>query len=70
MFTRFNCYPPCSSLDQVLGFKPHSDGTAITILLQDELVEGLQVQKDDLWFKVPIVPDALFINIGDQLEVT
>ncbi|KNA03706.1 hypothetical protein SOVF_206470 [Spinacia oleracea] len=69
MEVRFNCYPPCSSLDQVLGFKPHSDGTAITILLQDELVEGLQVQKDDLWFKVPIVPDALFINIGDQLEI-
>lgn len=69
IFTRFNHYPPCSSPSQVLGIKPHSDGSAITILLQDNEVEGLQVEKDKQWFKVPIVPDALFINIGDQLEI-
>ncbi|KAL2929801.1 putative 2-oxoglutarate-dependent dioxygenase ANS, partial [Bienertia sinuspersici] len=69
MFTRFNYYPPCSSPDQVLGLKPHSDGTTITILLQDKQVEGLQVQKDNQWFKVPIVPNAVFINVGDQLEI-
>ncbi|KMT02735.1 hypothetical protein BVRB_8g193210 [Beta vulgaris subsp. vulgaris] len=69
MFTRFNYYPPCSSRGHVLGLKPHSDGTAITILLQDKQVEGLQVLKDDQWFKVPIVSDSLFINIGDQLEI-
>lgn len=69
MLARFNYYPPCSSPDLVFGLKPHSDVSAITILLQDNEVEGLQVQKDDQWFKVPIIPDALFINIGDQLEV-
>ncbi|XP_057550065.1 protein SRG1-like isoform X2 [Amaranthus tricolor] len=68
MYTRFNYYPPCSSADQVLGLKPHSDGTVLTVLLQDKQVEGLQVLKDNKWFKVPIVPDALFINLGDQLE--
>ncbi|XP_021760688.1 probable 2-oxoglutarate-dependent dioxygenase ANS [Chenopodium quinoa] len=70
MFTRFNFYPPCHSPEHVLGIKPHSDGSAVTILLQDSEVEGLQVEKDNQWFKVPIVPDALFINIGDQLEIT
>ncbi|XP_057538536.1 flavonol synthase/flavanone 3-hydroxylase-like [Amaranthus tricolor] len=69
MLARFNYYPPCSSPDLVFGLKPHSDVSAITILLQDNEVEGLQVQKDDQWFKVPIIPDALFINIGDQLEI-
>ncbi|KAL9242465.1 hypothetical protein vseg_016458 [Gypsophila vaccaria] len=69
MFSRFNYYPPCSSPNRVFGLKPHSDVTMITILLQDEEVEGLQVLKDDQWFKVPIVHDALFINVGDQLEI-
>lgn len=69
MFVRFNYYSPCSSPDQVLRLQPHSDGTIVTFLLQDELVEGLQVEKDNQWFKVPIIPDALFINVGDQLEI-
>ncbi|KAK9706230.1 hypothetical protein RND81_07G112200 [Saponaria officinalis] len=69
MFSRFNYYPPCSSPNRVFGLKPHSDVTVITILLQDKEVEGLQVLKDNQWFKVPIVPYALFINVGDQLEI-
>ncbi|KNA23945.1 hypothetical protein SOVF_019300 [Spinacia oleracea] len=70
IYARFNYYPPCSSSSgQFLSLEPHSDGTILTILLQDKQVEGLQVEKDNQWFKVPIVPDALFINIGDQLEI-
>ncbi|KAK9697953.1 hypothetical protein RND81_08G072300 [Saponaria officinalis] len=69
LFARFNYYPPCPHPDQVLGLKPHSDGTLITILLQDKDVNGLQVLKDDQWYKVPVIPDALFINVGDQLEI-
>ncbi|KAL8161644.1 hypothetical protein V2J09_013133 [Rumex salicifolius] len=69
MFGRFNYYPPCPRPDVVLGIKPHTDGTAITILLQDDKVEALQVQKDDSWFRVPIFPHALFINVGDQMEI-
>jgi isopenicillin N synthase-like dioxygenase len=55
--------------DHVLGLKPHTDGSSITFVLQDKEVEGLQVLKDNQWFKVPIIPDALVINVGDQLEV-
>ena len=69
MIVRVNYYPPCPMPDHVLGVKPHADGSTITFLLQDKEVEGLQVLKDDQWFKVPIIPDALLINVGDQIEV-
>ncbi|KAK7255201.1 hypothetical protein RIF29_28605 [Crotalaria pallida] len=69
MFVRLNYYPPCPMPDHVLGLKPHADGTAITFLLQDKEVEGLQVLKDNLWFKFPIISDALVINVGDQIEI-
>jgi len=67
---RFNYYPPCPSPENILGVKPHADGTTVTMLLQDKEVEGLQVLKDDHWYRVPIIPDALFVNVGDILEVT
>ncbi|GMH18982.1 hypothetical protein Nepgr_020823 [Nepenthes gracilis] len=69
MLARFNYYPKCPTPHQVLGLRPHSDGTAITILLQDKEVEGLQVKKDDQWFRVPVIPHALFINVGDLMEI-
>lgn len=69
MQARFNYYPPCPWPEKVLGVKPHADGSAITVLLQDKDVEGLQLLKDDQWVGVPIVPDALTINVGDQIEI-
>ncbi|KAI3771755.1 hypothetical protein L6452_02922 [Arctium lappa] len=69
MSARFNYYPPCEWPDKVLGVKPHADGSAITVLLQDKEVEGLQILKDDQWVGVPIVRDALTINVGDQMEI-
>lgn len=69
MTARFNFYPPCPRPDLILGLKPHADGSAFTILLQDKKVEGLQFLKDNQWFRVPIIPQALLINIGDQVEV-
>ncbi|KAE8711261.1 hypothetical protein F3Y22_tig00110299pilonHSYRG00051 [Hibiscus syriacus] len=35
---------------------------------KDKEVEGLQVLKYDQWFNIPIVPQALLINVGDQIE--
>jgi isopenicillin N synthase-like dioxygenase len=70
MDARFSLYPPCSRPDHVLGIKPHADATIISILLLDKEVEGLQFLKDDEWFRAPIVPEALLINVGDQAEVT
>ncbi|KAF5182499.1 1-aminocyclopropane-1-carboxylate oxidase [Thalictrum thalictroides] len=52
-FARFNYFQPCLRPDLVYGIKPHADGGAITIVLPDKEVEGLQVLKDGQWIKVP-----------------
>ncbi|CAN7067661.1 unnamed protein product [Brassica rapa subsp. trilocularis] len=69
MDTRFNLYPPCPRPDKVIGVKPHADGSAFTLLLPDKDVEGLQFLKDGKWYKAPIVPDTILINVGDQIEI-
>ncbi|KAK6236130.1 hypothetical protein SCA6_011467 [Theobroma cacao] len=69
MQARFNFYPSCSRPDLVLGVKPHTDRSGITVLLQDREVEGLQVLVDDKWVKVPAIPHALVINLGDQMQI-
>lgn len=66
---RFNFYPPCPRPDRILGVKPHADASAVTFLLQDKEVEGLQFLKDNEWFRVPIIPHALLVNVGDQVEI-
>ncbi|GJX72787.1 SRG1-like protein [Tanacetum coccineum] len=68
MNARFNYYPPCPWPEKVFGAKAHADSSAITVLLQDKEVEGLQLLKDDQWFRVPIVQDALTSNVGDQMD--
>lgn len=65
---RFNYYPCCQKPEIVLGLKPHADGTGYTIILQDD-VEGLQVLKEEHWFTVPTIPNALLVLMGDQMEV-
>ncbi|XP_050368963.1 protein SRG1-like [Argentina anserina] len=65
----FNFYPKCSRPDQVLGAKPHTDGSGITLLLQDKEAEGLQILVDGKWVRVPIVPDAIVVNLGDQMQI-
>ncbi|KAM7264656.1 hypothetical protein ACFE04_002339 [Oxalis oulophora] len=69
MKVRFNFYPSCSRPDQVLGLKPHSDGSGITVVLQDEQVEGLQIIKDGRWITVPVMPYAFMVNLGDQMQI-
>ncbi|KAF8393129.1 hypothetical protein HHK36_021370 [Tetracentron sinense] len=69
ILARFNYYPPCPRPDLVLGLKPHSDDSVVTIILQDKEVEGLQVLIDDQWVTVPTIPHALFVNLGDQMEI-
>ncbi|CAO2819956.1 unnamed protein product [Amaranthus hypochondriacus] len=66
---RFNYYPRCPMPDKVDGLKPHGDGSAITIVLQDKYVDGLQILKDDKWFKLPIIPGAVLFIVGDQMEI-
>ncbi|QCE08861.1 protein SRG1-like [Vigna unguiculata] len=65
---RFNYYSCCARPDIVLGLKPHADGSGYTIILQDD-VEGLQVHNNDKWFTIPTISHALFVLMGDQMEI-
>ncbi|KAJ0962420.1 hypothetical protein J5N97_030248 [Dioscorea zingiberensis] len=46
---RFNNYPSCSRPDLVNGIKPHSDSSALTIILPDKDVEGLQIMSNGIF---------------------
>ncbi|KAK9204323.1 hypothetical protein WN943_014581 [Citrus x changshan-huyou] len=65
---RMNYYPPCPQPEKVMGLTPHSDGSALTILLQINEVEGLQIKNDGKWIPITPLPNAFIVNIGDTLE--
>lgn len=64
-----NYYPPCPQPELTFGLPGHTDPNALTILLQDTKVSGLQILKDGKWLAVAPIPNAFVINIGDQLQV-
>ncbi|CAI8593326.1 unnamed protein product [Vicia faba] len=66
---RINYYPPCPQPEKVIGLTPHSDAAGLTILLQLNDVQGLQVRKDGMWVPVKSLPNAFIVNIGDMLEI-
>lgn len=66
---KINYYPPCPQPDQVIGLTPHSDAAGLTILLQLNQVEGLQIKKDGKWVVVKPLRNALVVNVGEMLEV-
>jgi isopenicillin N synthase-like dioxygenase len=66
---RLNYYPRCPEPDKVIGLTPHSDSTGLTILLQANEVEGLQIKKNAKWVSVKPLPNALVVNVGDILEI-
>ncbi|XP_014503569.1 protein SRG1 isoform X1 [Vigna radiata var. radiata] len=66
---RMNYYPPCPEPNKVIGLTPHSDGIGLTILLQVNEVEGLQIRKDGFWVPVKPLPNAFIVNVGDILEI-
>ncbi|KAG6496106.1 flavanone 3-dioxygenase 2-like [Zingiber officinale] len=63
-----NHYPKCPEPELTYGLQAHTDPNALTILLPDPTVAGLQVLKDGQWIAVNPQPNALVINIGDQLQ--
>ena len=65
---KINMYPPCPQPELALGVEPHTDMSALTILVPND-VPGLQVWKDDNWVAVNLLGNALFVHVGDQIEV-
>nr|XP_009782598.1 PREDICTED: thebaine 6-O-demethylase-like [Nicotiana sylvestris] len=66
---RMNYYPKCPQPGVVMGLNPHSDGAGLTILLQLNEVEGLQIKKDGAWIPITPLPNAFVVNIADMLEI-
>ncbi|KAK3153277.1 hypothetical protein QOZ80_2BG0170150 [Eleusine coracana subsp. coracana] len=66
---RMTYYPPCKQADKVVGLSPHTDGTGLTLLLQVNDVQGLQIRKDGKWVVVNALNGAFIINCGDILEI-
>ncbi|KAI9083749.1 hypothetical protein K1719_034338 [Acacia pycnantha] len=50
------------------GLPGHTDPNALTILLQDVTVSGLQVLKHGNWVAIKPQPDAFVINIDDKIQ--
>ncbi|XP_044497456.1 protein SRG1-like [Mangifera indica] len=66
---RVNYYPPCPQPELAIGINPHSDGGGLTVLLQINEVNGLQIKKNGMWVPVKPLPGAFIINIGNILEI-
>lgn len=66
---KMNYYPACSRHDLVLGVSPHSDGSVLTLLMQDDEITSLQIKHEGAWIPVKPIPNSLVVNIGDATEV-
>ncbi|XP_052169978.1 protein DOWNY MILDEW RESISTANCE 6-like [Diospyros lotus] len=63
-----NHYPRCPDPSLTLGLAKHCDASLITLLNQGT-VAGLQVLKDEQWFTIEPLPNALVVNIGYMLQI-
>lgn len=68
---RTNYYPPCAKPNSTIGLSPHSDSSALTLLLQFHSSGGLQVlhKNNEDWISVPWPVDGLLVVVGDLLEI-
>ncbi|KAL3517690.1 hypothetical protein ACH5RR_020279 [Cinchona calisaya] len=64
-----NHYPRCPEPSLTLGLLKHCDPSLITILLQEGNACGLQVLNNGKWIGVAPLPNALVVNVGNQLEI-
>lgn len=68
MEMKINMYPPCPQPELALGVEPHTDMSALTLLVPNN-VPGLQVWKQNHWVAINYLQDALLVHVGDQIEV-
>ncbi|GLJ48193.1 hypothetical protein SUGI_1017710 [Cryptomeria japonica] len=68
MEMKINYYPPCPQPELALGVLPHTDMSALTLLVANQ-ASGLQVFKGSDWVVVDHVPNAIVVHIGDTLQI-
>ncbi|CDP12964.1 unnamed protein product [Coffea canephora] len=56
---------PDKLLQKVIGLTPQSDATGLTLLIQVNDVQSLQIKKSNTWLHIKPIPGAIIINIGD-----
>lgn len=61
-------YPGATAPEPRQGVGAHKDSGVLTLLWVEPGRGGLQVRRDGAWVDAPAVPDALVVNIGEQLE--
>ncbi|KAI3845867.1 hypothetical protein MKW92_044580 [Papaver armeniacum] len=66
---KMNYYPPCPQPDLVMGVMPHSEFGGLTILLQLNEVEGLQIRNKGELVTVKPLHNAFIANVGDVMEI-
>ncbi|KAL4296935.1 hypothetical protein GQ457_12G024330 [Hibiscus cannabinus] len=66
---RMNYYPPCPQSELAIGLNSRSDASGLTILLQINEMEGLQIRKNGVWVPIKPLPNAFVINLGDVVEI-
>ncbi|CAM0871242.1 unnamed protein product [Alopecurus aequalis] len=66
---RMNYYPPCTQADKVVGISPRSDSDLLTLVLQVNHVQGLQIKRNGRWFPVKPLEGTFIVNIGDLFEI-
>nr|KJB64629.1 hypothetical protein B456_010G058400 [Gossypium raimondii] len=52
-----------------IGLNSHFDATGLTILLQINDMESLQIRKNGIWVPIKPLPNAFVINIRDIMEI-
>ncbi|KAI9086842.1 hypothetical protein K1719_031165 [Acacia pycnantha] len=65
---KINMYPPCPQPELALGVEAHTDMSALTLLVPND-VPGLQFWRHDHWVAVDYLKNAILVHVGDQLEV-
>ncbi|CAA7032305.1 unnamed protein product [Microthlaspi erraticum] len=58
-------YPEAAG--EALGMEVHTDSSVISILKEDE-TGGLEIMKNEEWFRVKPVANTLIVNLGDMMQ--